>query len=101
MIGWGTDTVNTDELKRRVTEMEQHIPFDGIIITVYPDEYRKPGVPFTQAGGYARWFGGKKHSRDDFKTAVADLKATKFKRFTDNFLYLQTLLINANLSHSM
>src|SRR3989304_3887824 len=57
LIGWACDRINTDELKRRVSELEQ-MPFDGVIITVYPDVYRRTEVPFTKDGRYGLWFGG-------------------------------------------
>jgi hypothetical protein len=84
LIGWACDRISTGELPKRVAALEKHIPFDGLVITVYPDAAREGD------GRYARWFGGKRHSRDDFKQAIADLKATKFTRFTDNFIDFQT-----------
>ena len=89
LIGWACDRINTNEVRRRIAKLEE-TAFDGLILTAYPDEYRKQGVPFTKDGRYALWFGGKKHSRDDFKEAIADLTATEFQRFTDNFIDFQT-----------
>ena len=84
LIGWACDRINTDELRRRVAELEQHSPFDGIVITVRPDAERDA------EGRYSGWFGGKRHSRADFKQALSELKATNCKRFTDNFIDFET-----------
>ena len=89
LIAFGCDRINTNELRRRIEQLEQ-TGFDGIIITVWPDKFRTPGEPFTKSGRNARWFGPTKHARNDFKLAIADLKATKYKRFTDNFMDFQT-----------
>jgi len=89
LIAFGCDRINTNELRRRIVQLEQ-MGFDGIIITVWPDRFRTPGEPFTKSGRNARWFGPTKHTRDDFKSAIADLKATKYRRFTDNFMDFQT-----------
>ena len=84
LIGWACDRITTDELRRRAPELEQHIPFDGIVITVRPDALRQGD------GRYTLWFGAKRHTRDDFKQAIADLQATQLTRFTDNFIDFET-----------
>ena len=89
LIAWACDQTNTDDLRLRITEIEQ-MPFDGIMITVYPDEYRQPGVPCTRVGRYTRFFSGKEHRREDFDGAIANLKATRFTRLTDNFMDIDT-----------
>ena len=84
LIGWACDRINTGEMHRSIAELEQHIPFDGIVITVRPDAKRDAD------GRYSGWFGGKRHTRADFKQAIADLEATNCKRFTDNFIDFET-----------
>ena len=79
LIAWGCDRIDTVEVRRRIAELEQ-MPFEGVVLTVRPD-----GLPET-VERYSGWFGGKRHRRDDFKQAIADLRATKFRKFTDNFM---------------
>ncbi|MDP7348154.1 MAG: hypothetical protein QF735_07975, partial [Phycisphaeraceae bacterium] len=49
LIAFGCDRINTNELRRRIEQLEQ-TGFDGIIITVWPDRFRTPGEPFTRDG---------------------------------------------------
>ncbi len=83
LIAWACDRVDTQQFNRRAAEFEQS-PFDGLVITVNPDDLRG------RDGRYARWFGGKIHRLDDFKLAVAELRAVKPSRLTDNFIDLMT-----------
>ncbi|NIA08177.1 MAG: hypothetical protein GWP14_11185, partial [Actinobacteria bacterium] len=41
---------------------------------------------FARTGQEDMFFGGRQFKRDDFRQALADLKATQFSRFTDNFI---------------
>jgi len=84
LIGWACDRINAREFRMRVVELERHLPFDGLVITVSPDAFE------LEDGRYARWFGGKRHHRKDFQQVIEDLKATKDTRFTDNFIDFET-----------
>ena len=74
LIGWACDRINAREFRMRVVELERHLPFDGLVITVSPDAFE------LEDGRYARWFGGKRHHRKDFQQVIEDLKATLLKR---------------------
>ena len=84
LIGWACDRIDSGELRRHAERLQHHIPFDGLVITVYPDGYQN------RDGRYCWWFGGRKHARGDFRQAITDLKATRFGRFTDNFIDFET-----------
>ncbi len=80
IIGWACNTVEPSYLRQYVRDIEK-LPIDGIVISVYPDNWAG-----RRTGQEERWFGGKTLPREDFKQVVADMKATKFKRLTDNFI---------------
>ncbi len=71
-------------LKEHIAEVER-VPFDGMTFTVYGNDWshRKTGQEHL-------FFGGHRYQPGDFSNDLADLKATKFKRFTDNFIHVQT-----------
>jgi hypothetical protein len=80
IIEYGWDVPDTAYLREHINEMEK-IPFDGIVFKMNPRGF--PG----------REFGWRAFSRERFdfehmKPNIEDLKATKFKRFTDNFVQL-------------
>ena len=83
IIGFAVNTVEPAYLKEHIADIER-LPIDGLNIFVYPDDWgpRKTG----QEGMF---FGGRRFKRSDFSKAVADLKATNFKRFTDNFIQVE------------
>ena len=83
LIAWICDQIDTAEMRRRAAEMEQ-MPLDGVVITVRPDASSKT------VGRYSGWFGGRRHSRDEFKQAIADLKEAGFRGLTDNFMDFET-----------
>lgn len=82
--GWGIrDTMYVREHWR---EMER-MPFDGIGIAVAIDRKAwQKGK--TDTSNMLAWnlFGPKALKLDDFRLAIADLKAARWQRFTDNFL---------------
>lgn len=83
-FGWGTrDTIYVREHWR---EMEQ-MPFDGIGISVAVDR-TKPTTGDNTTPNLLGWnlFGPQTFRLEDFRPAIADLKAAKWQKFTDNFL---------------
>jgi len=84
-------------LRQHVKEMEKQFPLDGLIICVYHDTWAAEAGPRKQAEGSrlksgqeVMFFGGRQFTRDDFQQDLNDLKATEFKKFTDNFILLTT-----------
>src|SRR5262249_931382 len=76
LIEWGWDEPDTKFMRENVEKMEQ-FPFDGLVFHATSGK-----------GDNLAWevWGSKRFTPDDFQQAVADLKATKFSRFTDRFL---------------
>ncbi len=101
LIAFAADVVHPSYLKRFIADLEK-LPLDGIVITVHPDASvfdKKMGIGDTgfgdkigpaTIGRNALWFGGHAFNRNDFQEAIADLKATRFQRFTDNFMEFNT-----------
>ena len=83
LIGFACNTVEPAYLKEHVADIER-LPLDGLNISVYPDNW---GTQRT--GQEGMFFGGRRFTRDDFRQALADLKATRFKQFTDNFIQVE------------
>ncbi|MGC8863594.1 MAG: hypothetical protein ACP5R5_12575 [Armatimonadota bacterium] len=80
IVEYGWDVPDTAYLRERVAEMEK-IPFDGVVFKMSPRGF--PG----------REFGWRAFSRECFdfeqmKPNIEDLKATRFRRFTENFVQL-------------
>ena len=89
LYGW--DCPTTAYLREHVGEMER-VPFDGVGISAYPND-PTPAKIYKDPHAFALnflWFSGMPCTREDYSNALADLKATKFERFTDNFLRLAT-----------
>ena len=84
MIEFGWDEPDTAFLRQHVGEMEQ-TPFDGCVFHV--NFVGRDGATgnFTWQGWGERVF-----AEADLKRAMDDLKATPFRRFTDNFLRFNT-----------
>jgi hypothetical protein len=76
VIEWGWDEPDTKFMRENIEKMER-FPFDGLVFHAASGK-----------GDNLAWevWGSKKFAPDDFKQAVADLRATKFNRFTDRFL---------------
>ena len=84
IIGFAVNTVEPRYLRKHVADIEQ-LPLDGLNISVYPDDWGP-----TRSGQEGLFFGGRRFSRDEFRQALDDLQHTPFKRFTDNFIQLET-----------
>ena len=84
IIGFASIVMSPAYLKEHIAEVER-IPFDGLVFTIYGNDwsYRKTGQEHL-------FFGGHRYQPGDFSNDLADLKATKFKQFTDNFILIQT-----------
>ncbi|MDO8589109.1 MAG: hypothetical protein Q7T82_18935 [Armatimonadota bacterium] len=76
--GWGCP--DTAYARQHVQELEK-APFDGVVISVNGS---KSGTGEDTLGW--RVFSKVRTKPEDYKQAIADLKATKFKRLTDNFI---------------
>jgi len=87
LIEFGWDVPNTDYLRKNIEMMEKGAPYDGICIKVSA-EVKKDGKKVSVSGHEI--FQNYKWERNWFKPAVDDLKNTKFKRFTDNFIVVTT-----------
>ena len=81
LIQTGWDQPDTERLLANLAEMEKR-PFDGVVVAAVGrvDERRRCHLRSA--------FLNEKWQREWFQPCVADLKACKFKRFTDNFLTL-------------
>jgi hypothetical protein len=80
LIEFGWDEPDTAFLRRHVREMEA-TPFDGCVF--HANVVEKDG----KSGNFA-WlgWGRRAFSIEELKPAIDDLKATRFDRFSDNFL---------------
>lgn len=78
LIEFGWDEPNTQFMREHIAEMEQ-TPFDGCVFDVAVPGGHKASL----TGG--SW-GLQKLAEADVAPAIADLKATRFKKFTDCFL---------------
>ncbi len=90
LIAFASNTVEPKYLRDHIADIEK-VPLDGMVISVYADDW-KGG----RSGQEDRWFSGTAFRRDDFRQAVEDLKATPFRRFTDNFInFCATVRVSA------
>jgi hypothetical protein len=76
LIEWGWDEPDPKFLRANIERMEQS-PFDGIVFHLTTDGGENPA--------WAIW-GAKRFTASQFQKAIADLKATPFRRFTDRFV---------------
>jgi len=83
LIGFAVNSVEPAYLKEHVADLER-LSLDGLIIFVYPDDWGP-----RRTGQEGMFFGGRRFVRPDFSRALADLKATQFNRFTDNFIQVE------------
>ncbi len=95
LLGWAMHQHDEDgSLREHIAEMEAILPLDGLIVAVYPDNWRAQ----EQKHHGCLWFsGGRKFVREDFRQTLANLKAIKFRRFTDNFVYMETAVRRAGV----
>jgi hypothetical protein len=80
LIEMGWDEPDTKFMRQHVREMEQS-PFDGVVFHV--NVSRTNGPPDSHA--WVTW-GHRVFAAAEFDSAIADLKATKFKRLHHNFI---------------
>ena len=83
IIGFAVNTVDPAYLKAHVADIER-LPIDGLNIFVYPDDWGP-----RRTGQEGMFFGGRRFRTSDLSQALADLKATRFTRFTDNFIQVE------------
>ena len=84
LIEFGWDEPDTAFMRRHVAQMEQ-APFDGVVFHVaYARPDRTPGNFLWEA------WGRRAFTDAELAPALADLTATKFQRFTHNFLRFNT-----------
>ncbi|RPI00196.1 MAG: hypothetical protein EHM71_17685 [Zetaproteobacteria bacterium] len=81
-FGWGEP--DTAFMRRHVAQMEE-TPFDGVVFHV---NYTTPGGK--QASFLWEAWGRRAFTEAELATALQDLAATRFRRFTDNFLRFNT-----------
>ena len=84
LIEFGWDEPDTSFLRRHVREMEA-TPFDGCVFHANLVEADGKAANFAWLGWGRRAF-----SVEQLRPAIDDLKATRFARFTDNFLRFNT-----------
>jgi hypothetical protein len=89
LIKYGQDWPNPAYVRQHVTEMEK-LPFDGVVIGVTKSRDPKLGGRDDDVPGY-RIFGHEKIDPALYEHAIEDLKATPFKKFTDNFLLVESM----------
>jgi hypothetical protein len=83
LIEWGWDEPTAQSMRANIERMEK-APFNGVVLNGTFTENGKP-VNFTWEVWSKRAF-----TRDELAPVANDLKATKFQRFTDNFLRFNT-----------
>jgi hypothetical protein len=84
IIGFAGIVMSPAYLRERIVDVER-MPFDGLVFTVYGNDWK-----YRKTGQEHLFFGGHRYQPGDFSNDLADLKATKFTRFTDNFIHIQT-----------
>jgi len=80
LIEWGWDQPHTAYLREHIGEMEK-APFDGVVLGVVVRDAGGKTMDFTWQA-----FGQQAFTREQVAPAIADLRATRFRKFTDNFL---------------
>jgi hypothetical protein len=86
LISYGQDWPNPAYIRAQIREMEEQ-PFDGIVIGVTAS--REPQLGGKSLGTNA--WGRKAFDRADYQHAIDDLKATRFEKFTDNFIQVEAM----------
>jgi len=82
LIEYGWDCPNTAFLRKNIRQMEKR-PFDGVIFQVANQD---PNKLFGNKSLGWGTFGKYRFQPEDYQRAIEDLKATKFEKFTDNFV---------------
>ena len=93
IIAVGSSTLSPKELRENIETAEKYLPVDGIVIQL-DVETETDGKKFMAFRHSV--CGGVNWKREWLKPAVADLKATRFCQFTDNFLYISTFGYNSD-----
>ena len=83
IIKTGQDMPNARYCREHVREMEK-LPFDGVTIGL------DAAVGDTRERLAFRWWAPERITPEQVRDSVEDLKATRFRRFTDNFLWIST-----------
>src|SRR5262245_1647817 len=84
LIEFGWDEPSTAFLREHIAEMEQ-TPFDGVVFNVHYKNAQGADAVLEWTG-----FGATAIPWEAFEPALADLKATRFRRFSDNFVRFNT-----------
>lgn len=76
LLEWGWDEPDTQYIRRHIVSMER-LPFDGVVFHAN-----------SARSGNLTWeiWGKRAFTLAEFQTAIDDLTATKFQRFTERFL---------------
>ncbi len=84
LIHFGIDTPDTATMRQHIAEMEQ-APFDGWVF------YAAPTTDPAKRGdfGWKTW-GARVFTKAQMQRAVEDLQSTPFKKFTRNFMHINT-----------
>jgi len=87
LIEFGWDEPDTSFMRAHVDEMER-TPFDGCVFHI---TYAKAGETGAGTGAFV-WecWSRRAFTEKELQPALEDLKATKFRRFTENFLRFNT-----------
>ncbi|UCH34191.1 MAG: hypothetical protein JSV65_16880 [Armatimonadota bacterium] len=81
LIEWGWDQPDTAYLREHIADMER-TPFNGVIFGVRA--WTKDGPVYFS---HENW-GARRFTAEELRPAMEDMRATRFARFTDNFLRL-------------
>ena len=95
LIQFGQSTPDTKFMREHVSYWEEYLPFDGIAIHVNADRFAgRYGHTGNDTKGTQHWpvsfaaFGPRRADIRDYAGAIADLKATRFRKFKHNFVPL-------------
>lgn len=85
LIEYGWDRPGTAYVREHIREMEK-APYDGVVICVASKTASSKKV----AGHFLshEMFSKKRFQPEEYEHAIIDLKTTKFKRYTDNFIQM-------------
>lgn len=88
LIEFGQTTPDTRLMRQHVEYWEEYLPFDGVVIPINPAQYagryghfRGQALPWTAIRGVPA-------DLSDYQHAIDDLKATAFRKFRHNFIYV-------------
>jgi hypothetical protein len=85
LISYGQDWPNAAYVRAHITEMEKR-PFDGLVLALSKTREPQTGG---ESVGFSAW-GKARIEYADYLQWVEDLKATAFKKFTDNFVAVES-----------